>query len=415
MSAGSNWAGNYAYRAKSVVRPGTVGQLAELVARGTPLRALGSRHSFTDIADSAGELVSLENFDPAITIDRETRTVSVAAGVRYGELAQSLHAAGWALHNLASLPHISVAGAVATSTHGSGDSNGTLATAVRALEFVDGTGTEVRLERGDDDFEGAVVALGALGIVTRITLDIEPTFDVRQDVFTDLPWDTLLENFSAVTSSAYSVSVFTNWLGDTAGNAWLKSRVDAGGPPSTLFGAPRQHHDLHPLPDQAATNTTVQGGIPGPWSDRLAHFKLGYTPSNGNELQSEFLVPREHVVDALTGLRTLGDRIAPLLLISELRTMAADSLWLSGAFGRATVGIHFTWKMLPTEVYALLPEIEALLLELGGRPHWGKVFTASAAAIAPLYPRLDDFRELVKRHDPDRLFGNEYLQRTLGL
>jgi xylitol oxidase len=412
---GTNWAGNYAYRASAVLTPRDAGELAELIRRGTPLRALGSRHSFTDIADSAGELVSLEAFDPAIDIDADARSVSVAAGIRYGDLAEALQAQGWALHNLASLPHISVAGAVATATHGSGDHNGNLATAVNSVEFVDGTGAEVRLARGDEDFDGAVVSLGALGIVTRIGLDIHQTFDIRQDVYDGLPWDALLANFSAVTSSAYSVSIFTNWVGETLTSTWLKSQVDVADPPAELFGATRHTHDIHPLPDQASTNTTVQGGVPGPWSDRLAHFKLGYTPSNGNEIQSEYLLPRENAVAALSALRAMGERIAPLLLISEVRTMAADSLWLSGAYGRDTVGIHFTWKMLPAEVRALLPEIEAALLPLGARPHWGKVFTAPADVIAPLYPRLDDFRALVRKYDPQRVFGNDYLARTIGV
>jgi xylitol oxidase len=259
------------------------------------------------------------------------------------------------------------------------------------------------------------MGLGALGIVTRMTLDIEPTFEVRQDVFTGLGWDSLLANFDAVTSSAYSVSVFTNWVGDTVGSVWLKSRTGAGDPPEQLFGAERQTTDLHPLPDQPSANTTVQGGVPGPWSDRLAHFKLGFTPSNGDELQSEYLLPRSEILPALAALRGLSDRIAPLLLISEIRTMAGDDLWLSGAFGRETVGIHFTWKMLPAEVRDLLPEIEARLLPLGARPHWGKVFTADSAQIAPLYPKLGEFRALVRRYDPQRVFGNDFLARTLGV
>jgi xylitol oxidase len=412
---GTNWAGNHSYRAPRLVRASSVEEVSALIAEGGPVRALGSRHSFTDIADSVGTLLSLENLDPAIDIDQDTRTVSFAAGIRYGELAEHLHGAGWAIHNLASLPHISVAGAVATATHGSGDRNGNLATAVRAFDLVDGAGRVIHLTRGDADFDGAVVGLGALGIVTRITLDIEPTFEVRQDVFTGLAWDSLLDNFDAVTSSAYSVSVFTDWLGDTLGSVWLKTRLDAGDPPAGLFGAKRQTTDLHPLPDQPSANTTVQGGVPGPWSDRLAHFKLGFTPSNGDELQSEYLLPRTAIIPALTALREIADRIAPLLLISEIRTMAADTLWMSGAFGRDTVGIHFTWKMLTPEVRALLPEIEARLLPLGARPHWGKVFTADSAQLAPLYPKLGEFRALVRRYDPNRVFGNDYLARTIGL
>ncbi|WP_213815151.1 D-arabinono-1,4-lactone oxidase [Glaciihabitans sp. dw_435] len=412
---GSNWANSHHYGAASLQRPTTVDEVQAIVRRGTKVRALGSRHSFTDIADTTGDLVTLEGLDPSIVVDTEAGTVTVAAGIRYGELAERLHDEGWALHNLASLPHISVAGAVATATHGSGDRNGNLATAVAAFDFVDGTGELVHLERGDADFDGAVVGLGALGIVTSVMLDVQPTYEVRQDVFTDLTWDNLLANFDGVTSSAYSVSVFTDWLGDTIGGTWLKSRMDASAPPLTLFGAPRQTREMHPLPLQESTNTTTQGGIPGPWSDRLAHFKLGYTPSNGDELQSEYLVPRRSILPALRQLRAMGDRIAPLLLITELRTMKADTLWMSGAYDRDTVGIHFTWKKLPDEVRALLPAIEAILLPLGARPHWGKVFTATAEQIEPLYPRLNDFRALVRKYDPNGVFGNDFLARTLGL
>jgi xylitol oxidase len=273
----------------------------------------------------------------------------------------------------------------------------------------------VRLNRGDIDFDGAVVSLGALGIVTRITLDIEPTFDIRQDLYHGLPWDVVLERFDEVTSSAYSVSMFHNWLGDTIGQVWLKSRVDAPVPPSDLFGAVRQTVDEHMIPGQPATNTTQQGGIPGPWNDRLAHFKLGFTPSNGDELQSEFLVPRSSIIPALTAVRELGARIAPVLLITEVRTMSADQLWLSGAYDTDAVGIHFTWKKLPTEVGELLPDIEAVLLPLGARPHWGKVFAAGVDQLAPLYPRFDDFRALVAKYDPNGLFGNNFLSRKLGL
>lgn len=414
-SPGANWAGNYTYRAARLVRPTSPGEIPSLVSTGGPVRVLGSRHSFNDIADTTGTLISLEDIDPSIEIDEEARTATFSAGIRYGELAEHLHAAGWAIHNLASLPHISVAGAVATGTHGSGDANGNLATAVRSIEFVDGTGTVVRLSRGDADFDGAVVGLGAFGVVTRMTLDIEPTFEVRQDVFTGMTWENLLANYDAVTSSAYSVSVFTNWSDATLGSVWLKSRVDAGPVPEELFGAVRETADLHPLPDQPAGNTTVQGGVPGPWSDRLSHFKLGFTPSNGDEIQSEYLLPRTEALTAIAALREIADRISPLLLISELRSMAADDLWLSGAYGRDTVAIHFTWKMLPDEVRAILPEIEKRLLPLGARPHWGKVFTADSAQLAPLYPKLADFRALVRKYDPDRVFGNDFLGRTIGI
>jgi xylitol oxidase len=415
LPAGQNWAQSHSFGAQVVQRPSSVAEVRELVRAGGFVRALGSRHSFTDLADTAGRLVSLDGLDLDLVIDEEAQAASFSPGIRYGDLATRLQAKGWALHNLASLPHISVAGAVATGTHGSGDRNGTLAAAVGAIEFIDGTGELVRLSRGDADFDGAVVALGALGIATRITLDIEPTFDVRQDLYTGLPWGAVLDSFDAITSSAYSVSLFTTWLDETIDIAWLKSRMDAPVPPEDLFGATRQTAGRHMIPDQPAANTTTQGGIPGPWNERLAHFKLGFTPSNGDELQSEYLLPRPAIRAALEVVRELGPKIAPLLLTSELRTMTADRLWLSGAYDTDAVGIHFTWKKLPTEVGELLAEIEARLLPLGARPHWGKVFVAGVDQLEPLYPRLADFRVLAEKYDPNHLFRNDFLGRKLGL
>src|SRR5215218_999672 len=200
MTAGTNWAGNHTYGAARLHRPTTLEQVQEVVAAAPRIRVLGSRHSFTDIADSA-ELVSLEAVHAAasplagIDVDHAAGTVSLGGGLRYGELADVLREEGVALHNLASLPHISVAGAVATATHGSGVTNGNLATAVAALELVTSDGQLVRASRGDADFDGMVVGLGALGAVTRLTLDVEPAYEVRQRVFEGLAWDALYEHF----------------------------------------------------------------------------------------------------------------------------------------------------------------------------------------------------------------------------
>lgn len=412
-AAGTNWARNYSYRAAALLRPRTIAELQDVVAASPRIRPLGSRHSFTGLADSDGVLVSLDAIDVDMVLDESARTVTVGAGARYGDFVSRLHDRGWAVHNLASLPHISVAGAIATATHGSGDANGTLATAVTAIEMVTASGDIVTVRRGDPDFEGSVVSLGALGVVARVTLAIEPTFEVRQDLYDDLPWSRYLADFDAVTASAYSVSAFTDFRGEVLPTLWLKSRVDAGEPPLTLLGAGRATVDRHMVATSGAENVTPQGGVPGPWSDRLAHFKLGFTPSNGDEFQSEYLLAREHAVEALEIVRGFGDRVGPLLLTAEIRTMAADGLWLSGAYGRDTVGIHFTWRPLPEQIHPLLSEIEERLLPLGARPHWGKVFMATAAEIAPLYPRLPDFRALAERLDPERKFGNAFLERTL--
>lgn len=421
QSVGSNWSGNHDYAAHQLLYPADEHEVRECVLRGSKLRALGSRHSFNDLADTSGDLVSLERFDLGLEIDAEARTASFSAGARYGDLALELEQRGWALHNLASLPHICVAGAIATGTHGSGDRNGTLATAVSGLEFVNGKGELVSLSRGDTDFDGAVVSLGALGIVTRIRLDIEPSFQVRQNVYENLRWATALEQFDRLTSSAYSVSLFTDWVGDSIDSVWVKSRVwltsgaDAGKPPPSLLGALAAESERHMIRSMPSANTTAQRGQPGPWSERLAHFRMGFTPSSGDELQSEFLVPRSAARAAIGAVRGLGDRIAPVLHISELRTMAADTLWLSGAYETDAVGIHFTWKKLPEQVRPVLSLLEDRLLPLGARPHWGKMFLAGAEKLAPLYPRLGDFRALVARHDPAGVFRNDYLARNLGL
>ncbi len=409
-----NWAGNHTYAAEAIEHPTTLTELQRAVEGGTRVSALGSRHSFNDIADSPGTLVSLDVMDPAVSVDPEALTVTVGAGVRYGVLAEHLQRRGYALHNLASLPHISIGGAIATATHGSGDRNGNLATAVVGLEIVTASGDVLTVTQGDDDFDGMVVGLGALGVVHRVTLRIEPTFEVRQDVFTDVPWDAVLADYDAATSAAYSVSLFTDWTGGTIGQAWLKSRVDSGtAVPTDFFGGRPAEAALHPVPGVAADHCTQQLGVAGPWSDRLAHFRLAFTPSNGEELQTEYLVGRQHAVAAIEAVRALAPRITPLLQVSEIRSMAADGLWLSNNYQRAGIGLHFTWKPAQPEVEALLPEIEAALAPFAMRPHWGKLFTADAARLAPLYPRFDDFRALAARMDPEGKFRNAFLDRTV--
>ncbi|WP_427136322.1 FAD-binding protein [Pseudarthrobacter sp. S9] len=418
MSEERNWAGNYSYRAQTIHRPGTVEQVQELVAGAAKIRALGSRHSFNDIADSAGALISLENLNPAISVDAAASSVTVNGGMKYGTLAAELQGQGFALHNLASLPHISVAGAIATATHGSGDRNGNLATAVSALEIVTASGEILTVSRSSTpDFAGMVVGLGALGIVTRVTLDIEPTFDVRQDVFENLPWSQVLENFDDVTSSAYSVSLFTDWRGDTVGQAWLKSRIADGEVPlrgrSEFFGGTPATEARHILPGVSADSCTQQLGVPGPWSDRLAHFRMAFTPSSGEELQSEYIVPRQHAVEAIEGMRALSDQISPLLQVAEIRTMAADDLWLSPNYQQAGIGLHLTWKQEQKAVEKLLPLIQGKLAPFAARPHWGKLFHAEAAALEPLYARLGDFQSLAERLDPKHKFRNDFLARNI--
>lgn len=405
-----NWAKNHTYRAEALHQPSTLEALQELVASAPHIRALGSRHCFNDIADSDA-LVSLERMPEVVEVDEASRTVRVSGGIRYGTLAGALHARGWAVHNLASLPHISVAGAVATATHGSGDRSGNLATAVRGMEIVRSDGELVTLTADDADLAGAVVHLGALGVVVGLTLEVEPTYGVAQEVRTGLPWDAAIEHFDEITASADSVSLFTDWRGDAVGQVWRKTRVPAGAADLRHFGALVAEVQVHPLAGVDPVSTTAQLGVPGPWHERLPHFRMEFTPSHGDELQSEYLVPREHAPDALRAVRAMADRVAPLLLISEVRTIASDDLWLSTAYGRESVGLHFTWKPLQPDVMALLPALEEALAPFAARPHWGKLFADADRALADLYPRMGEFRGLVGRMDPRGAFRNAFLER----
>ena len=408
-----NWAGNVTYQAARVYQPATLAEVQALVAGSRTIKALGSRHSFNTIADSPGEHISLERLAPRVTIDRERRTATVAAGVRYGELGQQLHRAGFALTNLASLPHISVAGACATATHGSGDRNGNLATAVAALELVTADGTVVRLsERDGDAFRGAVVGLGALGVVTALTLSLVPTFAISQVVYENLALDMLLAHFDEITGSAYSVSLFTDWRDARFNQVWLKQRVtdeDTAELNPDFFDARPAARKLHPIASLSAESCTEQLGLPGPWYERLTHFRPDVLPSSGDELQSEYFVPRQHARAALQAIAGLRDRIAPLLQIAEVRTIAADDLWLSPCYERDSVAFHFTWSPDWPAVSQLLPVLEDQLAPFDARPHWGKLFTLAPARLHALYPKLPDFQALLRRYDPQGKFRNAFL------
>ena len=390
--------------------PRSVEEVRRIVAEAGRIKPLGSRHCFNDIADTTADHLSPDALPDDVEIDGDV--VWVPGGIRYGDLAAHLAASGRALHNMASLPHITVVGATATGTHGSGVRNGSLSAAVAGLDIVRADGELVRLRPEDPDFAGAVVHLGALGVVTRIGLRVQPAFDVATTVHLGLEWDSLLGEFDAITSAAYSVSVFTDF--DQTVQVWAKARVgDAAR--TDFFGARPAEAPTHMLRGTGIDNLTEQLGVAGSWHERLPHFKAGVTPSDGDELQSEYFVPAEHGAAALAALRPMADKMAPLLHIGEIRTIAADDLWLSPAHGADSVAFHFTWRPAQASVERLLPDVEAALEPFGGRPHWGKLFTTEPADLDLLYPKLADFRSLARRFDPDGKFGNDFLSRTIGL
>jgi alditol oxidase len=413
-----NWAGNFEYGTDRLYSAGSLEQIREFVREQQRLKVLGTRHCFNKIADSTDYFLSVKEMDKVVALDPDAPTVTIEAGITYGQLCPYLDSKGFALHNLASLPHISVAGACSTATHGSGDKNGNLSTAVSGLEFVTASGEPVKLSRSQDnnEFYGAVVGLGALGVITRLTLDIQPRFMMRQYVYENLPFSELREHFDLIMSSAYSVSLFTDWEEQRVNEVWIKSRIEEGksfAAPQEFFGAKLATKNLHPIAALSAENCTEQMGVPGPWYERLPHFKMGFMPSAGKELQSEYFVPRRHAVDAILAVERLHDQVSPHLLISEIRSIAADRLWISPCYEEPRVTIHFTWKPDWPAVSTLLPVIEKQLSPFDVRPHWGKLFTISPERLRSTYQKLPEFVQLCSRYDPKGKFRNDFLNTNI--
>src|SRR6266851_8353688 len=413
----TNWAGNYTYSTKNLDLANTVEDVRHSVLEHSHLKALGARHSFNGIVDSTVEQISLKHFDQ-IELDTTAKTVTVGAGVTYGQLAPYIDSRGFAVHNLASLPHISVVGACATATHGSGSKNGNLSTAVRAMEIVTASGDVLTLSREKlgDKFPGTVVGLGALGVITKITLEVQPTFQMTQVVYKNLSFSQLEHHLDDIFASGYSVSVFTDWQNHRATQVWIKRRVDQGlhaDPNTNFYGATPATRNLHPLAGHSAENCTEQMGIPGPWYERLPHFRMNFTPSSGAELQTEYFVPRERGYEAILAVEQLRNQITPHLFITELRTIDADNLWMSPCYKRPSMAIHFTWKPEWPEVKKVLPLIEEKLAPFDAKPHWAKLFTVPPSRLKSLYARMPDYQALLKQYDPGGKFRNEFLDTNI--
>jgi xylitol oxidase len=411
-----NWAGNLTYSTDNVQYPKSVAEVQQLIKKLPKLRALGTRHCFNTIADSKDGLVSTRDLNKVISLDAKNHTVTVEGGIKYGELAPYLHQHGYALHNLASLPHISVAGSITTATHGSGIKNGNLSSAVTELEIVIADGSIVHLSKaaGPQKLNAAVVGLGLLGIITKVTLQIQPTYNMRQRVFLKLPMSQLKTHFEEIMSAGYSVSLFTDWQSDSINEVWIKSRMDEKDHNQPEFyGAKAATKNLHPIIDHSAENCTDQMGVPGPWYERLPHFKMGFTPSSGKELQSEYFVPLKHAVEAIEAVSKLGKQIGPHLFITEIRTIAADNLWMSPCHNQTSVTIHFTWKQETEAVLKLLPLIEKELEPFNPRPHWGKIFTMAPKVLESRYEKLADFKKLAAEYDPKGKFRNGFIDHNI--
>jgi len=411
-----NWAGNLTYSSEKLDEAKSVSEVQKLVKKYSKMKVLGTRHCFNTIADTPDNFVTLVGMKEDVVIDAAAKTVTVNSGIKYGQISPYLHEKGFALHNLASLPHISIAGACATATHGSGEKSGNLSTAVAGFEMVTAAGDIVKLSRNKDGekFKAAVVNLGALGVVTKMTLDIQPTFLMKQYVYENLPLSQLKDHFDEIEASGYSVSLFTNWQSQNITEVWIKRRADdTRKAEKEWFGATLAAKNLHPIPELSAENCTEQMGVAGPWYERMPHFKMGFTPSSGVELQSEYYVPRKHAVEAILAISKLGSQIGPHLFTSEVRTIAADDLWMSPCYKQDSVTIHFTWKQDWPAVSKLLPVIEKELAQFQAKPHWGKLFTIAPSQLEKLFPKLEDFREVAKEYDPKGKFRNSFLNTNI--
>ncbi|MEM7129770.1 MAG: FAD-binding protein [Chloroflexota bacterium] len=412
-----NWAGNIPFSAARYHSPSTIAQLQEIVHHADKVGIAGARHSFPPIADTTGDLLSLEKLEDAVSIDPTHSKATVSAGMTYETLGPLLHEAGYALPNLASLPHITIAGACATATHGSGEGLGNLATHISGLELVTAGGELVTLtrEKDGDTFNGAVVGLGGLGVVARMTLDLIPTFMMQQEIYRGLPLPTLYDNFDAVMASGYSVCLFTDWQKGVIDSAWVKHKLvdDAPIPASEeLFGA-RLGSPEHVLDRPGSDRILTPMSIPGPWYERLIHMTLKHPPGPGDELQTEYFVPRHNAVAAMRKVESLRTYLKPILDLTELRTIAEDALWLSPAYRQDIVAIQFNWHNDGPGVSQFLPMLEEELAPFEARPHWGKLFSTPPVRLKTLYPRLPDFQALARTYDPQGKFRNAFLDETI--
>ena len=405
-----NWSGNIEYRPAEIARPESISELQKVVADSRKVRAYGSGHSFNTLADTDGTLIAFSVFDKNIEIDSSKMLVRVPAGVRYGEVAPKLHANGFALRNMGSLPHITVVGATSTGTHGSGVGNKNLSGSIAEIELITATGDAITLDQSE--LPAARVALGSIGIIHHLTLDIVPTYDVAQTVYFDLPFVQLISNLDAILSAGYSVSVLSMWGDEFVDQVWVKSKIGTN-PVLTQnewFGAKLATRKSNPIREADSAAATEQFGLPGPWFERLPHFKLDFTPSFGEELQTEYFIDRKDAPAALNAIYKFREELSELIMVCEMRTVAQDENWLSEAYGRETFVFHFTWRPNIPAVEKLLLKIEASLEPFKARPHWGKVFTNNAFDFSSLYPKFNSFLTYRGTYDPSRKFVNKLLE-----
>ncbi|WP_086734596.1 D-arabinono-1,4-lactone oxidase [Streptomyces glaucescens] len=425
-----NWGGNVAARPAREVTPATVEELAAAVLRaaedGLPVKAVGTGHSFTSIAATGGVLIRPELLTGIRDIDREAGTVTVLAGTPLKRLNLALAREGLSLTNMGDIMEQTVAGATSTGTHGTGRDSGSIAAQITALEMVtaDGSVLTCSAEENPEVFAAARIGLGALGIVTAITLAVEPVFllHAREE---PMPLDRVLAEFDELWAENEHFEFY--WFPHTGSTTTKRNNRSAGPerPVSPLKGW---------FEDEFLSNGVFQAAS---WVGRAAPaaipaiarisskalsarsytdipYKVFTSPRRVRFVEMEYAVPREAVVDTLRELKAMVDR-SPLRISFpvEVRTAPADDITLSTASGRdsAYIAVHM-FRGTPYQRY--FTAAERIFTAHEGRPHWGKVHTRDAEYFAGVYPRFGEFTALRDRLDPERRFRNDYLRRVLG-
>lgn len=395
-------------------------------ALGQTIKVVGSGHSFTDIACTDGRSLSIDGLDRIVSVDRDAGTVTVEAGITIARLNHELAERGLALTNLGDIDRQTIAGAVATGTHGTGAAFGGLATFIRGLEICTADGEIVRCSADEEPelFHCARVGLGALGVVTRLTLACEPAFTLRHEERPAL-FDNVIADLDALIDGHDHFELY--WLPHTQTCSLLANdRVDEAPRPKSAFKRWRAQvfYPNYFFGALVSAGRVVPGAVP-----RIAQVVAG-TVGNTRLVdrsdrilistrvlrfaEMEYAIPREHAGEALTAVRDLIDDAGHRVSFPvEVRFAAPDDIPLSTAYGRATcyVAVHLA-RGIPNEPY--FRGVEAIMDRFDGRPHWGKVHFQTAATLRPRYPEWDRFLAVRAQVDPERIFSNDYLDRVLG-
>jgi FAD-linked oxidoreductase len=438
-----NWAGTAAMDPARRYWPKAAGDISaavkEAAAAGLTVRALGSGHSFTPAAVTAGAALDLSGWAGIVSADTESGLVTVRSGTTLRALNADLDMLGLAMPNMGDIDAQTISGAISTGTHGTGARFGGIATQVESLELVMADGSPVRASAAEnpDLFAAARVSLGALGVIATVTLRCVPAFRLAAAEF-PMPLDEVVGRFDSLARDNDHFEFFWFPYGRNA-LVKLSSRLAGGSAASAAGGGasavpppmPRWRRFLeYEVMENAAFGALCRTGRAAPSLVRplgklaaatLSHrsysddsHRVFVTPRRVRFVESEYAVPREAVLDVLAELRlAVASLSQPVMFPVEVRVAAADGIWLSTAYGRdsAYIAIHQYVGMPYREYFAAF---ESIATAVGGRPHWGKMHTLDAGRLGDRYPRFADFRRIRDEVDPDRRFACPYLDQVLG-